>query len=121
VSAGEKRVTDPDTGGQKGQKDIQLSMVPVPFLEDLGRVYAMGAAKYDRNNWRRGYAWHLSYDAALRHLLASMNGEWYDAESGIPHVVHVAWHMAALHTFNRESLGTDDRSPSTSPQGGHAR
>lgn len=105
----EVRITDPETGGAKGQKDVQLSMVPVAFLEDLGRVYAMGAAKYGRHNWRKGYAWSLNYDAMLRHLLASMRGEWVDEESGLPHVVHVAWHCAALHTFEAEGLGTDDR------------
>lgn len=105
----EFRVTDPETGGQKGQKDIQLSMLPIPFIEDLGRLYAMGAAKYDRDNWRKGYRWSLSYDALLRHLLATMRGEWFDPESGLPHVVHVAWHCATLHTFYREGLGTDDR------------
>lgn len=104
-----ERIVDPNTGGMKEQKDVQLSMLPVAFLEDLGRVYAMGALKYDRDNWRKGYRWSLSYDALLRHLLATMRGEWFDSESGLPHLVHVAWHCATLHTFYREGLGTDDR------------
>lgn len=106
------RIIDPNTGGQKEQKDVQLSMLPVEFLEDLGRVYAMGAKKYDRDNWRKGYAWSLSYDALFRHLLATLRGEWLDSESGLPHLVHVAWHCATLHTFYREHLGTDDRAVS---------
>jgi hypothetical protein len=116
----EVRVTDPTTGGQKGRKDVELMsllrMAPLEFLTDLGRVYEMGARKYDEDNWRRGYAWSLTLNAALRHLAAAIKGEWRDPESGLPHVVHVAWHMATLHTFEREGLGTDDRTPRKDPQ-----
>lgn len=105
----EYRVTDPTTGGQKNQKEVQLSMLPWPWLEDLGRVYAMGAQKYDRHNWRKGYAWSLSIDAAFRHFIAWLQGESVDPESGVSHLAHLAWHTATLHTFEREYLGTDDR------------
>lgn len=115
----EVRVTDPTTGGQKGRKDVELMallrMAPLEFLSDLGRVYDMGARKYDEDNWRRGYAWSLTFNAALRHLAAAISGEWLDPESGLPHVCHVAWHMATLHTFEREGLGTDDRTPRKDP------
>ncbi len=109
----EVRVTDPDTGGQKGTKPVQLTslleMCPPAFLTDLGKLYAFGAAKYEPDNWKRGYSWRLSSDALLRHLTLALGGEWLDSESGLPHVVHVAWHCATLHTFERENLGTDDR------------
>lgn len=101
-------VVDPITGGQKGQKDVQLSMVPPKFLEDLGRIYAMGAAKYARNNWRKGYKWSLSADALYRHWLEVLKGNWLDEESGLPHVCHIAWHCATLHTFQEEGLGEND-------------
>lgn len=107
-------VVDPATGGKKGRKDIELMQVlrqcPPHFLTDLGRVYEMGAAKYGENNWRKGYAWSLNFNAMLRHLRLAMGGEWSDEESGLPHLVHVAWHCAALHEFYRAGLGTDDRS-----------
>lgn len=110
---GEVRVVDPNTGGEKGSKPVQfmrlLEMAPSAFLTDLGKLYEFGAAKYARDNWRKGYAWSLSYNALLRHLTATLNGEWADPESGLPHVVHVAWHCATLHTFMAEGLGTDDR------------
>src|SRR3990167_11475068 len=47
------------TGGTKDQKDIQLSQMPYEALQELGRVYTFGARKYDRYNFRRGYAWSL--------------------------------------------------------------
>lgn len=104
----ETRVVDPKTGGAKGQKDVQMSMVPVAFLEDLGRLYAFGVKKYDRNNWKKGYKWSLTVDALFRHLFAVLKGEWLDKETGLPHIVAVGWHCIALHTFYNEQLGTDD-------------
>lgn len=105
----EVRVTDPTTGGQKGQKDIQLSMVPTEFEAEFGRVYAKGAEKYDRDNWTKGYAWSLSYDAMRRHLRLWWGGEELDDETGLSHLAHAAWHCATLFTFLDEGLGTDDR------------
>lgn len=101
-------VVDPNTGGMKGQKHSQLSMAPAAFLEELGVLYGLGAKKYARNNWRQGYKWSLTADALYRHWLAVMSGEWEDPESGLPHVIHIAWHCATLHTFYEEGLGEND-------------
>lgn len=108
----EWRETDPNTGGMKNQKPEQMSLVPVEALEELARVYEFGARKYDRDNWRKGYAWHLSYDAAQRHMMKFWSGEDRDPDSGLLHVAHAMFHMAALCTFVALERGTDDR-PST--------
>lgn len=105
----EVRYTDPDTGGQKGQKPEQMSLVPVEALSAVARVYAFGAAKYDRDNWRKGYPWHFSYDACLRHLMAFWNGEDTDPESGEHHLAHAAFHLFTLITFSSTGAGSDDR------------
>lgn len=108
--ASETRVVS-ETGGAKGQKDVQMSQIPVEFLRDLGRVFAFGASKYARFNFMRGYDWHLSYDAMLRHLTAFWAGEWLDPESGLPHLAHAAWHCSVLHTFHTQGIGRDTRFP----------
>lgn len=95
----EIRVTDPETGGQKGQKAEQYSLLPVEALATVARVYAYGAEKYSRNNWRLGYEWHLSYDAMQRHLNAFWGGEDIDPESGLPHLAHAMFHGLTLLTF----------------------
>lgn len=101
-------VTDPETGGRKGQKMERLDLVPPDFLMELARVYGMGAQKYADDNWRRGYSWRLSYGALLRHVLQWAGGETHDQESGLHHLAHAAWHCATLITFERLDLGTDD-------------
>jgi hypothetical protein len=124
----EVRVTSM-TGGEKGQKDIRIGGAdPIAMLE-LGRIYGVGEKKYDRFNYLRGYAWSLSIDALMRHLLAFQSGEEYDEcsahpgqhgddhnfdpttcdGSGLLHTAHAAWHCLALTSFQLRGLGEDDR------------
>jgi hypothetical protein len=106
--SGETRVTSA-TGGEKGSKPEKLGAIDPLALRILGRVAAMGEEKYSRFNFLRGYAWSLSVDALLRHLMAFLDGEDLDPESGLPHTAHVAWHGLALTSFLERHIGEDDR------------
>ncbi len=121
-TGGERRVTDPRSGGQKGQKIARFDLIPFAFLSALARLFGQGALKYADDNWRRGYAWRLSLGALQRHLI----DEWCQGRSwdtpdgrkdtpfnpavytGAHHLVCVAWHAAVLFTFETLGLGTDD-------------
>lgn len=105
----EVRVTDPKTGGQKGQKPERYDLLPYGALDEVARVYAMGAEKYEDWNWANGYAWSLSLGALQRHVAAFSQGEDTDPESGYSHLAHAAFHCLALITFQQHNLGTDDR------------
>ena len=107
----EERVADPETGGEKGRKLAQLGALDPAALYVLAEVAGSGANKYSAHNYLRGYAWSLSYDALQRHLLKFQMGEDLDAESGLPHLGHAAWHCLALLSFLVRGLGTDDRPP----------
>ena len=107
----EVRVTDPETGGQKGRKEAELGFIDPNALLDLAEVAGFGATKYDAFNYVKGYRWSLSINALFRHLLAFCAGEDIDPESGKPHLAHAAWHCLALLTFWRFRRGTDDRFP----------
>jgi hypothetical protein len=108
---GEVRYTDPETGGQKGQKLAELGALPPEALLHLAEVAGYGTHKYDRGNYLKGYKWSLSFDAMERHLLQFWGGEYDDAESGLPHLAHAAWHCLALIAFYERAVGTDDRQP----------
>src|SRR5688572_5090236 len=88
---------------------------PIAAQKHLSDLYGAGALKYSNDNWRKGYAWSLSYSAALRHLDAIERGEMVDKESfegmGIEvlHWACVWFHCATLWTFATKGLGTDDR------------
>lgn len=108
-ASNEIRVTDPVTGGQKGQKPEQYSLIPVEALAEVARVYGEGAKKYAPHNWRKGYSWSLSYDALQRHINAFWRGESLDPDDGLHHLAHACFHLFLLMTFEKEGLGTDDR------------
>jgi hypothetical protein len=90
------------TGGEKGVKPERLSLLPRLGLAAISRVYGFGADKYAAHNWRRGYEWDKSHDALLRHVLAHIDGETYDEESGLPHLAHAGFHILAVLTWLEE-------------------
>jgi hypothetical protein len=114
--ADEVRITDPVTGGQKGQKLAQLGALDPASLMHVAEVAGFGGKKYERYNFLKGYAWSLSYDAMQRHLNAYWGGQYLDEETGLPHLAHAAWHCLALMSFSERQLGTDDRPPSSRPE-----
>ncbi len=105
----ETRITDPKTGGQKGIKPQRFDLIPFEALTELAEIYGFGCQKYDAHNWRKGYAWSLSYGALMRHLSLWIQGESYDIETKKHHLMHAAWHCFTLFVFEKRGLGTDDR------------
>lgn len=111
----EIRVTDPTTGGQKGRKLAQHSLIPPEFLHELAELFGRGAEKYDRWNWRKGYDWSLSYDAMQRHLNLFWSGVDMDEDTKAKHIMNAAWHCCVLAIFMDEFPEKDDRFKSFVP------
>ncbi len=113
-STTEVRVKDAVTGGEKGSKLARFDLIPPDALNAIAEVFGRGARKYADRNWEKGYAWGLSIAALERHLNAWKRGKSLDNEgegaTGAHHLAQVAWHAMVLYTFERFSLGTDDRS-----------
>jgi hypothetical protein len=107
-SGQETRVVS-ETGGAKGSKPSQLASVAPYGLAMVGEVCGMGAEKYDLHNYRKGYKWSLSSNALFRHVLAFLDGQDLDEESGLPHMAHAAWHAMVLVQFMRDHPDFDDR------------
>ena len=111
-----------DSGAQKGSKLARYDMIPADALELVAKHYGKGAEKYppfDNNdgyglldNWRRGYAWSLSFAAMMRHAWAFWGGEDIDPETGSPHLAAVVWHaLTMMHWSLNDELTKkyDDR------------
>jgi len=105
----EIRMTDPDTGAQKGQKLERWDLLPWRQLAKVARHYGIGARKYEDRNWEKGYAWSLSFAALHRHLAAFWNLEDNDPETGSPHLAAVVFHALALMEFSETNDDKDDR------------
>jgi hypothetical protein len=106
-----EQIATSTTGGTKGRKPEQYSLIPTEFLAEVARVYAYGAEKYSRDNWLSGYPWSWSYDALQRHIIAFWSGQETDPESGRHHLAHAAFHLASLFTYSEQTryVEHDDR------------
>jgi len=105
----EVRVTDSDTGAQKGSKLARFDLIPAWAMWQVAEHYGKGAKKYADRNWEKGYAWSLSYAALHRHLNQFWGGEDFDAETGSHHMAAITFHALALLTFRDTNKAKDDR------------
>jgi len=67
----------------------QWSLVDFSCFEDMVRVLEFGTKKYDRDNWKKGLPMRAQCESMMRHLIALMNGEVNDPETGLPHWSHI--------------------------------
>lgn len=97
-------------GGNKfdGEK-LPLDLLPPEFLRQTAAVLAHGAKKYGRWNWREGIRYSRVVAAVLRHLVAWLDREDIDEESGLPHLAHAACGIAFLVQLSKERPELDDR------------
>lgn len=86
-----------------------LSIIPLEALQLEAKVFAFGAAKYGKSNYKKGMAWSRVIDAALRHIFAYANGENLDPESGMSHLGHARCCLAMLAFYEANQVGVDDR------------
>ena len=67
----------------------QLYLLPPKTLYEVGKVLTFGAEKYDPHNWRKVDDLQNRYSsAAMRHILAHIDGENLDEETGLSHLAH---------------------------------
>ena len=88
---------------------LRYDLVPPYALEQLVKVFTMGAKKYADNNYRFGLAWSRVYAAIQRHLEGWRKGEEVDQESGVSHLAHAAWGCFALLEYSKMRTEFDDR------------
>lgn len=103
--ASQKQTVDPRT--QEAKPMFQL--IPPGPLEELARVYTMGAQKYSPRGWERGISFMDMYGSLQRHANLWRSGQDLDWESQLHHMAHVAfWALAIIQlTYTRPTF--DDR------------
>ena len=75
---------------------LRPSLVPVTLILAVTAIREYGCKKYhDPENWRQVEPQRYR-DALYRHWLAYLSGEKKDAESGYPHLWHMACNLAFL-------------------------
>jgi len=105
------------TGGVKDNASKpRMDLIPAKPLFGVGRVLAFGARKYKPNNWRLGLRYSDTFASAQRHLLAFMDGEDLDPETGLPHVDQALCQIMFLSEYFHSETGIDDRWSSMSEE-----
>lgn len=94
---------------------FRWDLLPVRPLEEVVRVYTIGAKKYSDRNWEKGISWGRIFAAMMRHAWAWWGGERSDPVDGQHHLASVAWCALALMEYEETHPELDDR-PSASPQ-----
>jgi len=81
-----------DPKEQAAKQKARHYLLPPEFLKQVTAVLEHGADKYGPYNWREGAGIHqdVYISAVLRHLIAIMEGDWLDPDSGQAHWVHIA-------------------------------
>lgn len=109
-----KDVTVAKTGGLRFNKNkIPLSLCPPQIVyavaEVLWKSCDQNGGKYPKWNYKKGLLMTGVADSLLRHILAWLTGEDFDAESGLHHLKHVACNVAFLLEFLETKPEMDDR------------
>jgi hypothetical protein len=84
----------------------RLSLLPWSSVLTVVEVLEFGARKYAVDNWQRVDNAPARYaDAALRHIVARLQGERDDDESGLPHLAHAATCLLFWMWFDAKENG----------------
>lgn len=85
-----KIITADTAGGfvKNNQGKTEWHMLSDDTMEEVVRVLMHGAKKYAPDNWKKCNDPYTYYDAARRHMKAWKGGEYFDKDSGYPHLAH---------------------------------
>ena len=101
---------DKDASGVKyDEGKLRFDLLPVRPLEEVARVYTIGAKKYADRNWEKGLQWGRVFAAMMRHAWAWWRGEKHDPKDGQHHLASVAWCALALMEYEETHQELDDR------------
>lgn len=87
-----------------------LALLPPEGMRAVARVQEYGHKKYgDFNNYRKGMEISRQASCIMRHVLAFMDGEDVDPESGESHIAHAATRAMFLLQNIKDGVAIDDR------------
>lgn len=89
----------------------KLGLFPPKAFIEIGKAMTFGSRKYNSYNYKfgNGLDWDQYYNALLRHLMAWLDGEEFDKESGLRHTSHAGACLAMLIDAVESGIGRDTR------------
>lgn len=78
---------------------LEYDMFPDNVLQDVVKIMMYGAYTkgYEKDNWKKCTDINRYYNALRRHTEAWKAGEYYDVESGQPHLAHALCNLVFMH------------------------
>lgn len=113
LKAAEKKLPNGAVGYKNDEEKLRYDLIPPSLLESLAAVLTFGAKKYADRNWEKGMAWGRVFGALMRHMWAWWRGEAADPDTGLSHLAHAAFCIAALIEYETTSMMEHDDRPST--------
>ena len=90
----------------------RFDLIPADALEEVAKVYTIGANKYGDRNWELGMSYGRLFGALMRHAWGWWKGERDDKENKLHHLSSVIFNALALlhYELNLEKFKEfDDR------------
>jgi len=102
----------PEGGINLDAGKLRVDLVPMSAIRAIATILGESAqpkGKYPARNWEKGIPWMRNIASALRHIMAILEGEDVDPESGFPHSYHALTRLAMQVELERTGKGEDDR------------
>lgn len=96
-------------GAKNDAGKLRYDLIPVLPLQEVARVYTIGAQKYEVRNWEKGIKWTRIFGALLRHAYLWWAGQIFDKDNGQHHLAAVVFNAFALMEYERTHPEFDDR------------
>lgn len=94
------------------QGKLRWHLMPEPALEEIMKVFELGASKYGDFNWydnSSGVQWTRYTNALERHFKKFKRGVDRDEETNLLELAHMLCNGLMLLTYQLENKGIDDR------------
>ncbi len=88
----------------------KMSYISMKCLAPCAKVLEFGAAKYSRNNWKKGMPVSQILDSLLRHIGDLQEGKIIDEESELAIIGHIQCNAMFLGNVNNHDDLTNDGS-----------
>lgn len=88
---------------------LRFDLIPPKPLQEVVRVFTIGAGKYGERNWEKGIEWSRIFSAMQRHAWAWWSGEDNDPVDGQSHLASVAWCALVLMEYSYTHPELDNR------------
>jgi len=85
-----------------------MSLVTPSYIIGTAKVLTLGAAKYDKNNWKLNKDKSRYEDSLLRHTYSYLAGEKLDPESGLSHLYHISCNLMFLEYLDETTTSSNN-------------